>query len=100
MGIRKTNNFKYPTKIEIIGKTKDFIYFKYHRAAYNVDNGCFFMRTSNPNAYWLDDYAEIIEDYTVDSLYKLYSKKRGLQNENILYPSTIFPEYAHEMSGH
>jgi len=77
-------------KIEIIGKTKDFVYFKYHRAAHNADSGRFFMRASNPNAYWLDDYAETIEDYTIDSLYRSYCKKQGVQNEDILYPSKYF----------
>ncbi len=62
-------------KIEVIGKTEDFVYFKYHRAAHDADSGRFLMLASNPNAYWLDDYAEIIEDYPIDSLYRSCCKK-------------------------
>jgi len=55
-------------KIEIVGKTKDFVYLKYHRAARDEDSGCFMALASNPNACWLDDYAdyaEAIQDYPV-----------------------------------
>jgi lysine 2,3-aminomutase len=51
-------------KIEIIGKTKDFVYFKYHRAADNANSGRFLVFKSNPNAYWFDDYDEVIQDYS------------------------------------
>ena len=59
-------------KIEIIGKTEDFVYLKYHRAAHDADSGRFLALASNPNAYWLDDYAEIIEDYPIDLPYRSY----------------------------
>jgi len=59
-------------KIEIIGKTEDFVYFKYHRAADDADSGRFLTLASNPDAYWLDDYAEIIKDYPIDLPYRSY----------------------------
>jgi len=48
-------------KIEIIGRTNDFIYFKYHRAAKDVDSGRMLVFRRNPNAFWLDDYGEPVE---------------------------------------
>ena len=59
-------------KIEIIGRTKDLIYFKYHRAAEDANNGRFLTFVSNPNAYWLDDYTEVIRDYPIDLPYRSY----------------------------
>ncbi len=47
-------------KIEIVGKSEDRIYFKYHRAARNDDSGRFLVCRSNPDAYWFDDYEEVI----------------------------------------
>ena len=49
-------------KVEIIGKTKDLVYFRYHRAADDQDSGRCLAFKSNPNAYWLDDYDEMVED--------------------------------------
>jgi KamA family protein len=59
-------------KIEIVGKTKDFVYLKYHRAANDEDSGRFLAFKCNPNAYWLDDYDEIIRDYPVNLPYRSY----------------------------
>jgi len=59
-------------KIEIVGKTAERIYFKYHRAACDADSGRFIVVESNPNAYWLDDYDEIIRDYSIDLPYRSY----------------------------
>lgn len=52
-------------KVEIVGKTEDTIYFRYHRAARDEDSGRFMAFKSNPNAYWLDDYSEIVHDSPV-----------------------------------
>ena len=46
-------------KVEIVGKTRDTVYFKYHRAANDQDSGRFLVFKSNPNACWLDDYSEM-----------------------------------------
>jgi lysine 2,3-aminomutase len=59
-------------KIEIVGKTEDLVYLKYHRAANYLESGRFLVLASNPNAYWLDDYAEMIEDYPIDLPYRSY----------------------------
>jgi lysine 2,3-aminomutase len=59
-------------KIEIVGKAENSIYFKYHRAAEDDDSGRFLVWESNPDAYWLDDYTEMIQDYPVDLPYRSY----------------------------
>ena len=59
-------------KIEIVGKTGNSVYFKYHRAAEEADSGRFLAWDSNPDAYWLDDYTEMIQDYPVDLPYRSY----------------------------
>jgi KamA family protein len=59
-------------KIEIVGRTKDCVYFKYHRAALDEDSGRFLVFRSNPNACWFDDYDEIIQDYPISRPYRFY----------------------------
>ena len=59
-------------KIEIVGLTEKRVYFKYHRAADDADSGRFLVLKRNPNAYWLDDYDEIIRDYAVNLPYRSY----------------------------
>ena len=59
-------------KIEILGKTKEFVYFKYHRAADDQDSGRFLVFKSNPNAYWFDDYDEVVHDYPMNQPYRAY----------------------------
>jgi len=53
-------------KIEIVGKTKEMVYFKYHRALRDEDSGRFMAFKSNPNAYWFDDYDEAVEDCPIN----------------------------------
>jgi len=59
-------------KIEILGRTQDYVYFKYHRAAEAADSGRFLALVSNPEAYWFDDYTEVIRDYPIDLPYRSY----------------------------
>jgi len=59
-------------KIEIVGKTEDFVYFKYHRAADDADSGRFLIFKSNPSACWLDGYDEVIQDYPIHLPYRSY----------------------------
>ncbi|HUS73644.1 MAG TPA: KamA family radical SAM protein [Sedimentisphaerales bacterium] len=59
-------------KIEIVGKTKDYVYFKYHRAANDGDSGRFLSFKSNPDACWFDEYDEVIQDYSINLPYRLY----------------------------
>lgn len=58
-------------KIEIIGKTIDFIYFRYHRAAKDTDSGRLLVFRSNPEAYWLDDYDQPVENCPINLSYPL-----------------------------
>jgi len=62
-------------KIEIVGKTEDFVYFKYHRAANDADSGRFLAFKSNPNACWLDDYDEPVQDCPINLPEGLYVSK-------------------------
>ena len=50
-------------KIEIVGKSDGEVYFKYHRSARAEDSGKFMGFKSNPEAYWFDDYEEVIREY-------------------------------------
>jgi lysine 2,3-aminomutase len=59
-------------KIEILGKTKEFVCFKYHRAAEDIYSGRFLVLRCNPNAYWFDDYDELIRDYPINMPYRAY----------------------------
>jgi KamA family protein len=59
-------------KMEIVGKTGESVYFKYHRAADDKDSGRFMVLKSNPNACWLDDYDEILDDYPINMPYRSY----------------------------
>lgn len=60
-------------KIEIVGKTKDYVFFKYHRAFRDEDSGRFMVCASNPDAYWFDDYDEPIQDYPINVPQMLHS---------------------------
>ncbi len=59
-------------KIEVVGKTDDHVYLKYHRAANDDDSGRFMVFKSNPEAYWFDDYDEVIKDYAINYPYRAY----------------------------
>jgi len=59
-------------KIEIVGMTKERMYLKYHRAADDADSGRFLVVRRNPNAYWLDDYDEVIREYVTSLPYTAY----------------------------
>ena len=49
-------------KIEVVGKTGGFTYFKYNQAADPEDIGRFMVYKSNPQAYWFDDYTELVDE--------------------------------------
>jgi len=53
-------------KIEIVGKTKDMVYFKYHRAFRDQDSGRFMAFRSNPEACWFDDYGEELQNCPIN----------------------------------
>lgn len=52
-------------KIAIVGKTDGYVYFKYHRAFHDEDSGKFMVYKSNPEAYWFDDYKDLVQEYRV-----------------------------------
>ena len=52
-------------KIHVLSMTKETITFKYMRS-FNPDNyGKFFIYKRNSNAFWYDDYDNLIETYTI-----------------------------------
>jgi lysine 2,3-aminomutase len=59
-------------KIEVVGKTEELVYFKYHRAAEDANSGRFITFVGNPDARWFDDYDEIVHDYPADLPYRSY----------------------------
>jgi KamA family protein len=57
-------------KIEMVGKTKNRIYFRYHRAANPQEKARFMIFKRNPEAYWFDDYEEILREYSIENPYR------------------------------
>lgn len=52
-------------KIEVVGKTDEHVFLRYHRAADPQQIGDFMVFKSNPDAYWFDDYDEIVAKYSI-----------------------------------
>lgn len=50
-------------KIEILGLTEKHIYFKYHRSPNQEDSSRFMVFKRNPEAFWFDDYTELVDEY-------------------------------------
>lgn len=59
-------------KIEIVGRTEDHIYMRYHRAADPGMKGRFLALRSNPDALWFDDYPEIEAEYSTENPFRCY----------------------------
>ncbi len=53
-------------KIEILGKTEEHIYFRYHRSASPENRGRFLVFKRNPEARWFDDYTEQIDNFKAE----------------------------------
>ena len=49
-------------KIEVVGRTDGFTFFKYNQAADPEDLGRFMVYKSNPEAYWFDDYTDLVDE--------------------------------------
>jgi len=49
-------------KIEVLGKTDRYTYFKFNQAADPADRGRFMAYKSNPEAFWFDDYTELVDE--------------------------------------
>ncbi|RJS71106.1 KamA family radical SAM protein [ANME-2 cluster archaeon] len=56
-------------KIEIVGTTDDHIFFRYHQSVDPRQIGSFMIFKRNPDAYWFDDYYELVARYSIDDLY-------------------------------
>ncbi len=48
-------------KLHILGRTGGHVYARYHGSPDPERNGRFLVLKSNPEAYWLDDYPEVVE---------------------------------------
>jgi KamA family protein len=53
-------------KIEIVGMTDEHIFFRYHQSSDPEQIGSFMIFKRNPDAYWFDDYRELVARYSVD----------------------------------
>ncbi len=53
-------------KIEILGRTENLIFFRYHRAADPENAGKFMVYKRNPSAHWFDDYTDLVDEYRVE----------------------------------
>ncbi len=53
-------------KIEILGKSSENVFFRYHRAADPENAGKFMIYRRNPEAHWFDDYTELVEEYKIE----------------------------------
>ena len=49
-------------KIEVVGMTGGLTYFKYNQAADPADIGRFMVYRGNPEAYWFDDYTDLVDE--------------------------------------
>jgi len=59
-------------KIHILGRTPEHVYMRYHRAADPDQKGRFLVLRSDPDALWLDDYAEAETDYSIENPFRCY----------------------------
>ena len=54
-------------KIEVLGLTEEYSFFKFHRAANPTDKSYTVVFRRNPEAYWYDDYEDMLVDCTFDN---------------------------------
>lgn len=54
-------------KIEVSALTKEHVIFRYQRAHDPKNAGKIMVYKRNPNAYWFDDYTELVEEYVVEN---------------------------------
>lgn len=59
-------------KIEPVALTDKHIIFRYHRAADDSTSGDIMLFKRNPNAYWFDDYQEIVDTYAYQKPYRCF----------------------------
>lgn len=56
-------------KIEVVGKTAQHIFMRYHQCADSEKAGKFMVYKSNPNASWYDDYRHALTDFVPNKLW-------------------------------
>jgi len=66
-------------KIAGIGLTDDAIYFKLHRAADPGEKARIVIFKRNPEAYWYDDYTDMVDDYILKNPFYDYEEQYVLQ---------------------
>jgi len=54
-------------KVEILGRNDEYVYFRYHRAANPEEKARFLIFRSNPQAHWLDDYDELVDEFSIEN---------------------------------
>jgi lysine 2,3-aminomutase len=59
-------------KIELVGRTEEEVYFRYHRSAEDDQSGAFMVFRANPRAFWFDDYEEMIASHSLEYPYRVY----------------------------
>ena len=66
-------------KIEIIGKTEQDVYLKYHRDFHADDNGRFMIFKRDPAACWFDDYTQVTSPQS--SIHEINSETKTTKNQ-------------------
>jgi KamA family protein len=56
-------------KIEVVGRTAEHVFMRYHQAAAKADIGKFLVFRSNPVARWFDDYSQALTDFEPKKLW-------------------------------
>ncbi|GJL79415.1 MAG: putative L-lysine 2,3-aminomutase [Nitrospinaceae bacterium] len=64
-------------KVEVVGMTNEQTFFKYLRAAEDENGARFMAFNRNPEAYWLDDYAETQDQSFEGSFLQLCTENHG-----------------------
>ena len=66
-------------KIEIMGLTEENVFFRYHRAADPEEKARFLVFRRDPEAFWLDDYVELVDEYDFQNPFYtlLYDGNKG-----------------------
>jgi KamA family protein len=57
-------------KIEVVGMTEEYVYMRYHRAANPAEKARFLVLRRNPDAYWFDDYEEVVNEFYFDNPFR------------------------------
>ncbi|MFA7125787.1 MAG: hypothetical protein WC129_07115, partial [Sphaerochaetaceae bacterium] len=64
--------------IEVAGRTEEYTFFKYNQAADPEDLGRFMVYRSNPEAYWFDDYTDLVDEGRVWGLEETVQETQDL----------------------